>query len=210
MTAQIFLFNQRGVVVASDTLSCRRLAPTGWARFPSNSKICSLGEGHRVVVTTSGQATIAKIHDELLLREWIASLSEPLASLDAYADDFTRWAGVTLHSLEFDDLENILDVINDELTDLFRITPIRKLIAKHRHGETNSDDSESEIMSLLKKYAEDNFRSNYYEDLDPEKMLARLKRHRKALVKHFGHYVGEPDRHFSDHFRAEWLEFLRA
>ena len=104
MTAQIFLFNQRGVVVASDTLSCRRLAPTGWARFPSNSKICSLGEGHRVVVTTSGQATIAKIHDELLLREWIASLSEPLASLDAYADDFTRWAGVTLHSLEFDDL----------------------------------------------------------------------------------------------------------
>ena len=208
MTSQIFLFNQRGVVVASDTLSCRRLAPTGWARFPSNSKIFPLTEGHRVVVTTSGQATIAKIHDELLLREWIASLSEPLASLDAYVNDFTRWASATLHSLEFDDLENILDVVNDELSDIFRITPIRKLIAKHRQGETNGEDSEAEIMALLKKYAEDNFRSNYYEDLNPEKMLARLKRHKKTLIKQFGEYAGEPHRRFSDHFRAEWLEFL--
>ena len=61
MTSQIFIGNQNGVVVASDTMVSWEAPHGGTKTLPESNKIYDLGIKHQVVVTDSGKASLAEL-----------------------------------------------------------------------------------------------------------------------------------------------------
>jgi len=208
MTSQLFLFNQRGVVVASDTLATRKNSHGGWSGLPDNSKIFALGEQHRVVVASSDCTQISKVHVELLVHEWSASLTEPVATLEDYVESFVSWTNSTLKTMVWNNKSGALEVVRHELHDLIGITEIRRLASAHSRGEVDDATSEIQMIEDLKVYASQNFLSAEYEDLPLAKAKHLVQKLKKKVVKLFAEATGEPDRKYSSEFKDELMNFF--
>ena len=208
MTSQLFLFNQRCAVVASDTLTSHRNNHGGWSSSPNNSKIFTLGEQHRLAIASSDCAQVAKFHVERLIHEWASSLAEPFDTLGDYVDSFTRWASSTLNNLGLDHKTNALVVIRHELKDLVGITGIRKLASAHSRGEVDDTASEAQMVEILKIYAAENFVCSEFEDLPMAKAKILVQTLKKKVVKLFAEATGESNRTYSPGFKNELIDFF--
>ena len=92
MTSQVAVFNLEGVAVASDSI--RTLTRGGMRRtFDTGEKLFDLGVGHRVVMLTSGSASLMRVPMSVLIEGFRASLTEPFGSLADYATAFLAWLG---------------------------------------------------------------------------------------------------------------------
>lgn len=96
MTAQIAVFNLNGVAVASD--STATVGNSERTRtFSGAQKLFDLGQGHRAVVMSSGEARFMKVPYAVLIPKWRNTLAEPLPHIGDYAQDFLRWLPTQTH-----------------------------------------------------------------------------------------------------------------
>ncbi|MEI8052046.1 MAG: hypothetical protein WCI12_11510 [Actinomycetes bacterium] len=166
MTSQIMLFNQKAGVVASDTLAVHN-GPNGETSWPSASKIFEVGD-HPLVVLCGGGASIADVHLELLIHEWIADLKEPLDTLEEYAASFLESAGDTVTELEITDHDTVPGVIEDELRDFARFSTISRSL---KSGKLDGAQFDHALKLELAAYNEDNLMGNPFQDLDGDQAL---------------------------------------
>ena len=90
MTSQLVLGNGSGIVLASDSAITIR----GGRTFESFEKVYGLPGPHRLAVMLSGNALYSRIPIEVLVKEWIRSLSDNVeASVEDYREDFVSWIG---------------------------------------------------------------------------------------------------------------------
>ena len=90
MTAQIAIFNERCVAVASDSVVT--IGRGERQRTMSTAeKLFETAAGHPVVALHSGSATFMRVPYEVLIAEWRRSLTEPLTTLAGYAESFGTW-----------------------------------------------------------------------------------------------------------------------
>lgn len=90
MTSQVAVFNLECVAVASD--SVMTVTRGSHVRtLPSSEKVLDLGDGHRVVVMTSGESRFMSVPYPVLLGEWQATLTQPLACVGDYPRAFVAW-----------------------------------------------------------------------------------------------------------------------
>ena len=90
MTSQIAIFNQRGVGVASDTVSTVT-SGAGTKTINNTEKIWELGGDHLAVVVISGNSSINLVDARLLLAEWGKTLPGPMSTVQTYAENFSNW-----------------------------------------------------------------------------------------------------------------------
>lgn len=88
MTSQMVLANTHGIAIASDTATTD--SRSGAVQLGEN-KIFDLGSAHRVVVAHSSVVWIDDLPQSEAIRQWSKTLTEPLVSLDDYAQSFTDW-----------------------------------------------------------------------------------------------------------------------
>lgn len=90
MTSQIAVFNLTGVAVASDSVTT--VTRGGETRtFTGAQKIFDLGQDHRLVAMTCGEARFMDVPYSVLVPQWRASLPGPLTHVEEYAESFTDW-----------------------------------------------------------------------------------------------------------------------
>ena len=90
MTSQVALFNMEAVAIASD--SVRTVSNGAQLRtLETSEKLFDLGDGHRVVMLTSGSAAIMRVPVSVLFGEFRSSLAGPLPTVGDYARGFVDW-----------------------------------------------------------------------------------------------------------------------
>ncbi len=163
MTAQIILTNQLGIAVASDTTTT-----IGEKALQTSSKIVALPWPHRVAVLDAGLVFVGGLQGRFLLTEWVLSLGDPLATLEAYVESFDAWVADHAAELLVDDAASMRDVARNELIDLWNYRD------SDWHGLEHGDPAaptllESEqlakAIAIVDGYCESNFTRDPYPDL---------------------------------------------
>lgn len=193
MTSQIFLTNQSGIVIASDTM-------VSWGdrhgrkTLPDCSKISELGSQHQVVVATSGYSGINNLEFSTLIREWGMQLRDPLPTLTDYAASFAEWAkrGVPLFHLDETALAHTyfcrsLSDLNEATNgEFFRqtSTPTKDASADEIKA------AESSVTALIKNF---DFGSNPQKGSTVEKVKRFLASCSDGEKKFFSHLVDDAE-----------------
>jgi hypothetical protein len=207
MTSQLLLSNQRGIVVASDTLTTKqgRHRDTTWL---SNGKVVALPEPHRIIVAVSGRSFINKVQACRLLEDWSLSLQTPLPTLHAYADSFSTFAAEFLGRYDDAETEGIRRLVDDELTDLGSMTDIRNLATALRRKEIDQATFEDHVVRALAAYRKENFGGRRYDDLTPRKAKSLLLASNIDWVEVFSHSMRCEEVIFGDVLVKRIMEFL--
>jgi hypothetical protein len=193
MTSQIFMLNQSGVAIASDTMVSWDAHRGGTKTLPDKSKIFDLGSSHKMVVALSGSAGLAGVDFFTLLREWSMQLVGPLETLDAYVADFAEWfpQGIALFKISEEVALNSyfcrsLSLLDDATSG--RLSAIcRRVSADTSASEKKAAEKEAgEILSSF------NFGDTHFEDVTAESLdkFDRLLINDSSIVTHFTNDMG--------------------
>jgi hypothetical protein len=90
MTAQVAVFNERCVAVASDSTLTIGSGPKA-RTVQTADKVFDVGNQHRVVAMISGSANFMQVPYDVLIGEWKGQLGGPLATVTQYAESFVNW-----------------------------------------------------------------------------------------------------------------------
>ena len=163
MTAQIILMNQLGIALASDSTTTSNVKT-----MQNVSKIVALPNPHRVAVMIANAVFVGPTHTRLLLTEWIATLKNPMKSLEEYADDFVLWVGKNASQFGLDDLSMLNFTAFNELTDLLgRVT---KEIGDVTAALAEPSNFESSVVAIIDAYAKRWFTETPDRDLSGSKL----------------------------------------
>jgi len=171
MTSQIFIGNQNGVVVASDTMVSWEAPHGGTKTLPESNKIYDLGIQHQVVVTDSGKASLAGLLWSSIIREWGLQLSSPLTTLREYVDSFCEWTKKGISNFGFDEIAFSQSYFCLSLQDLNNLTDgaIKNIIDSINNQLDKIDIPQIEKL-FIKIFDDIDFGTKKYKDMTPAKL----------------------------------------
>ena len=171
MTSQIFIGNQNGVVVASDTMVSWEAPHGGTKTLPESNKIYDLGNNHQVVVTDSGNSSMAELLWSSIIREWGLQLSNPLPTLKEYVDSFCEWTKTGLSNFGFEEIAYSQSYFCRSLKELNYLSEgeIKKIVDSIENQPDKIEIPQIEKL-FINIFDEIDFGTMKYEDITPAKL----------------------------------------